>query len=113
LASDPEIGVVAVTVGVMGAAADLFSRSLPQVPEVRGQPATEAAVADVRNRCAQGAAVVLTLGGVVSMLVKSPWPAVGVAAVVAWLWWQYDTAARHDATGSTPAASASWRRFAA
>ena len=79
----------------------VFDRSLPPAHVVAERPPTPAYVAHVQTTCLHAAPVALALGLGASLVARSPWPAVAAAAVAAWLWWQYDTAAK---AGNLPAA---------
>lgn len=104
-----DAAIVGLTVAVMGASADIFGRVLPPPYKIAGEPATRQNIDAVRRSCAQAAPVVLAIGVGASLLAKSPLPAVGAVAIMAWLWWQYETAAQHDVPTASPSAPASRR----
>lgn len=89
--------VAGLTVTAMVAAADMFGKVLPAPHELVDRPATAANLARTRAGCMKAAPLVVGLGVGASLLARSPWPFLGVAAVTAWMWWQYDQAAKHDA----------------
>lgn len=98
--------VAGLTVTTMVAAVDMFARVLPAPHAIAGQPASPAGTAAVRAQCRSVLPMVLALGAGASLLAKSPWPIVGAAGAVAWMWWQYETAAGVDGgqlAAATPA----------
>lgn len=100
--------VAGLTVTTAVAAVDMFARVLPAPHAIAGQPASPAATAAVRQQCRSVLPMVLALGAGASLLARSPWPVVGVAAAVAWMWWQYEAASRVDG-GQLPAAAPTHR----
>lgn len=82
------------TLTAVGTTAAMIDRVLPPMHEVRQAPPSAEAVAELRGEFGRTAAVVLAIGGGVSLLAKSVMPLVGVAGTAAWLWLEYDRAAR-------------------
>ena len=88
--------VAGVTIGVMTAAVALFGTALPPAHTLVDQAPTPAFVGRVQSSCMRAAPVAVGLGVAGAVLVRSPWPVVGVLVVVGWMWWQYEDAARTD-----------------
>lgn len=105
--------VAGLTVTTMVAAVDMFARVLPAPHAIAGQPASPAATATVRQQCRSVLPMVLALGVGASLLAKSPWPVLGAAGAVTWMWWQYESASRVDGGGQLAAATPAQRRYAA
>lgn len=98
------------TVGVMTAAVSLFGMALPPAHQLLDQAPTREAVGRVQTSCMRAAPVAIGLGAAASLFAKSPWPVIGAAIVVGWMWWQYDDAAKADPT--VTAATGDRRRYA-
>lgn len=88
--------VAGLTITAMAAAADMFGRALPSPFELAERPVSDANTARVRQQCARCTPLVAAIGVGASLLARSWWPVLGVAAVAAWMCWQYDDAARRD-----------------
>lgn len=81
------------TLTAVGTSAAMIDRVLPPMHEVRSAPPSAEKTAEIRGEFARTAAVVLAIGGGVSLLAKSVFPLVGVAGTAAWLWLEYNRAA--------------------
>lgn len=85
--------VLGLTLTAVGTTAAMIDRVLPPMHEVRQAPPSPDATAELRAEYGRTAAVVLAVGGGVSLLARSVMPLVGVAGTAAWLWWEYERAA--------------------
>jgi len=87
-------GAAGLTITTVALCLSMFDRCLPPAHTVADRPPTPEYVAQVQGTCMRAAPVAIGLGVGASMLARTPWPAVGSLVVCAWLWWQYDSAAK-------------------
>lgn len=87
------------TLTAIGTTAAMVDRVLPPMHEVRNDQPSPESTARIRSEFLRTAGVVLAIGGGVSMLTRSLVPLLGVAGTSAWLWWEYERAARHNPAG--------------
>lgn len=95
-----DTAVAGLTITTATLALSLFDRCLPPVHTVADRPPTDAYVHQVQSTCLRAAPVALGLGVGAALVARTPWPAVAAVAVVAWMWWTYDSAARSGTTAS-------------
>lgn len=89
---------VGLTLTAVGTTAAMIDRVLPPMHQVRSQPASVAATAQLRSEFLRTSAVVLAIGAGVATLARSVLPLAAVAATSTWLWFEYERAARADPT---------------
>lgn len=95
---DAAVAGLTITTVTLGLA--MFDRVLPPAHTIHDRAPTPAAIAHVQTGCLRAAPVALGIGIGASLIARTPWPAIGSLAVVAWMWWQYDLAAK---AGTLPA----------
>ncbi len=78
---------------LFGVAAGMLDRVLPPPHEVRKKNCEAADVHDLRKRIGRTSAILLGLGGGVSLVLRSPYPVLGVLAACVWLTGEYESAA--------------------
>ncbi len=79
---------------LFGVAAGMLDRVLPPVHEVRKKNCEAADVQDIRRRVGRTSAILCGLGAGVSLVLKSPYPILGVTAACLWLTGEYEAAAK-------------------